>query len=60
MIEVNVKSPDHLESALKQLKSKIISSGILETVFLKRTFENSQKKKKRKQKALHKKLKEKR
>jgi small subunit ribosomal protein S21 len=57
MIEVKVRNNEPIDSALKRLKSRLFIEGTLEEVFRRRTFENSQLKRKRKQRSLHKKSK---
>lgn len=48
MIEIKVRPNEEIDTALKRFKTKVFAAGILETVYSKRRFENSQEKKKRK------------
>jgi len=56
-MQVTVRKDENIDRALKRFKSLVMQEGILETVYQKRTFENKARRKKRKQQALHKKLK---
>lgn len=57
-MQVNLREGENIDKALKRLKYLVMQEGILEKVYQKRNFENSSEKKKRKQRALHKKLKQ--
>ncbi len=55
MVSVQVKKGEQIDFALKRLKNRMFEEGTLEEVYRRRTFENTQEKKKRKQRSLHKK-----
>lgn len=54
MLEIKVRPNEEIDHALKRFKNKVLASGVLEVVYTKRRFENTQEKKKRKQRALQK------
>jgi small subunit ribosomal protein S21 len=57
MVEIKLKKNELIDNALRRLKTRMFAEGTLEEVYRRRTFENSQQKRKRKQKQLHRKLK---
>jgi small subunit ribosomal protein S21 len=57
MIEIRVRDNEPIDNALKRLKSRLFTEGTMEEVYRRRTFENSQLKRKRKLRSLHKKSK---
>jgi small subunit ribosomal protein S21 len=54
MIEIEVRTTELIDKALKRLKTRVMTEGILENVWRKRAFETPQEKRKRKQKLMHK------
>ena len=54
MLEIKVRPNEEIDIALKRFKNKVLASGVLEVAYIKRRFENTLEKKKRKQKALDK------